>query len=216
MAREGFATNSTLGIKLNVDAVNGRGKNAVDRWYNHLLIFILVLFLLPFHHSPRKSCLGAAAGYHVTTKDKKIELMVLTSTSHVAPHIAGCSSSVVINLTQVELQMVLISTVSTFLSFLSSSFSCLDLVHERPGSFSPPPSFTLRTAATTQGVTQESKQTTFPRSDRIERHAARGKGGEWAPGIAQDAAGERDDGAALASPPPSPRPAHQQQRKAGA
>ena len=69
----------------------------------------------------------------MTTKDKKIELMVLTSTSHVAPHIAGCSSSAVINLTQVELQMVLISTVCTFfLSFWSSSFSCLDLVHEDP------------------------------------------------------------------------------------
>jgi len=38
---------------------------------------------------------------------------------------------VVINLTQVELQVELISTVSTFfLSFLSSSFSFLDLVHE--------------------------------------------------------------------------------------
>ena len=59
--------------------------------------------------------------------------MVLTSTSHVAPHIAGCISIVVIYLVQVELQMVLISTVSTFfLSFLSSSFSCLDLVHEDP------------------------------------------------------------------------------------
>ena len=58
--------------------------------------------------------------------------MVLTSTSHVGPHIAGCISSVVIYLVQVELQMVLISTVSTFfLSFLSS-FSCLDLVHEDP------------------------------------------------------------------------------------
>ena len=57
--------------------------------------------------------------------------MVLTSTSHVAPHIAGYISSVVIYLVQVELQMVLVSTVSTFfLSFLSSSFSCLDLVHE--------------------------------------------------------------------------------------
>ena len=129
--------------------------------------------------------------------------MVLTSTSHVAPHIAGCISSVVIYLVQVELQMVLISTVSTFfLSFLSSSFSCLDLVHERPGSFSPPPSFTLRTAATTQGVTQGSKQTISPHSDRIERHAARGKGGEWAPGVAQDGAGERDDDL-VAAPRPS-------------
>ena len=100
--------------------------------------------------------------------------------------------------------MVLISTVSTFfLSFLSSwsSFSCLDLVHERPGSFSPPPSFTLRRAATTQRVMQGSKQTVSPRSGRIERRAARGKGREWAPGIAQDAAGERDDGATLAPPP---------------
>ena len=59
--------------------------------------------------------------------------MVLTSTSHVAPPIAGCISSVVIYLVQVELQMVLISTVSTFfLSTLSSSFSCLDLVLEDP------------------------------------------------------------------------------------
>ena len=47
--------------------------------------------------------------------------MVLTSTSHVAPHIAGCISSVVIYLIQVERQMVLISTVSTF--FLSF-FEC--------------------------------------------------------------------------------------------
>ena len=59
--------------------------------------------------------------------------MVLTSTSHVAPHIAGCISSVVIYLVQVDFQMVLISTVSTFfLSTLSSSFSCLDLVLEDP------------------------------------------------------------------------------------
>ena len=58
---------------------------------------------------------------------------MLTNTSHVAPHIAGCGSSVVTNLTQVERQMVLMSTVSTFfLFFLSSSFSCLDLVHEGP------------------------------------------------------------------------------------
>ena len=50
--------------------------------------------------------------------------MVLMSTCHVAPHITGYISSVVIYLTQVELHMVLISTVSTFfLSFLSSSFS---------------------------------------------------------------------------------------------
>ena len=55
--------------------------------------------------------------------------MVLTSTSHVAPHIAGCISRVVIYLVQVDFQMVLISTVSTFfLSSLSSSFSCLNLV----------------------------------------------------------------------------------------
>ena len=195
MAREGFATNSTLGIKLNVDAVNGRGKNAVDRWYNHLLIFILVLFLLPFHHSPRKSCLGAAAGYHVTTKDKKIELMVLTSTSHVAPHIAGCSSSVVINLTQVELQMVLISTVSTFfLSFLSSSFSCLDLVHEDPAR-----SLRLRPLPCEQQ--QRHRESHKGANKRFLRTATgsngtlrAARGGERAPGIAQDAAGERDDG----------------------
>ena len=59
--------------------------------------------------------------------------MVLTSTIHVAPHICGYISSIVIYLVQVELQMVLISTVSIFfLSSLSSSFSCLNLVHEDP------------------------------------------------------------------------------------
>ena len=59
--------------------------------------------------------------------------MVLMSTGQVKPHIGSCISSVLIFLTQAELQMVLISTVSTFfLSFLSSSFSCLDLVHEDP------------------------------------------------------------------------------------
>ena len=85
--------------------------------------------LAPCLHQPiattTESANPAAAPRRMTTKDKKTELMVLTSTSHVAPHVAGCSSSIVINLTQVELQMVLISTVSTFfLSFLSSSFSC--------------------------------------------------------------------------------------------
>ena len=48
---------------------------------------------------------------------------------------------------------------------------------------------------------QGSKQKVSPRSGRIERRAARGKGRERAPGIAQDAAEERDDGAALPSPP---------------
>ena len=46
MAREGFATGCRLGIKLDLDAVNGRLKNAVDRWYNHLLIFILMFLAL--------------------------------------------------------------------------------------------------------------------------------------------------------------------------
>ena len=50
--------------------------------------------------------------------DKMIKIIVLMSTRPAALYIAGCISSVVIYLTQVELQMVLISTVSTF--FLSS------------------------------------------------------------------------------------------------
>ena len=53
----------------------------------------------------------------------------------------------------------------------------------RPGSLSPPPPLTLRTAATTQRVMQGSKQTTFPRSDRIERRAARGGAGEGGGGV---------------------------------
>ena len=50
--------------------------------------------------------------------DKKIELTVLMSTRPVAPHISGYISSVSIYLIHIELQLVLISTVSTF--FLSS------------------------------------------------------------------------------------------------
>ena len=128
--------------------------------------------------------------------------MVLTSTSHVAPHIAGCISRVVIYLVQVELQMVLISTVSTFfLSSLSSSFSCLDLVHEDPAR-----SLRLRPLPCEQ---QQRHRESHKGANRRFLHTAAGsngtlraaRGGERAPGIAQDAAGERDDGAALASPP---------------
>ena len=91
--------------------------------------------LAPCLHQPiattTESASPAAVPRGMTTKDKKIELMVLTSTRPVAPHIAGCISSVAIYIIRVEVQMVLISTVSTcFLSSLSSSFSCLDLVHK--------------------------------------------------------------------------------------
>ena len=77
--------------------------------------------------------------------------MVLTSTSYVAPHIAPCISSVVICLTQVELQMVLISTVST--SILSSVVAILVASKrrpQRPRSPRPSPPLHLQTAATKQ------------------------------------------------------------------
>jgi hypothetical protein len=147
---------------------------------------------------------------------KKTELMALTSTSHVAPHIAGCISSVVIYLVQVELQIVLISTVSTFfLSSLSSSFSCLNLVHDDPAR-----SLRLRPLPCEQ---QQPHSESCKGANRRLFLAAPGsngplraaRGGERAPGVAQDAAGERDDGAALASPPPCPRPAHRQKQRTG-
>ena len=115
---------------------------------------------------------------------------------------ARTSSSFVIYLVQVELQMVLISTVSTFfLSTLSSSFSCLDLVLEDPAR-----SLRLRPLPCEQ---QQRHRESHKGANRRFVRAATGangtlraaRGGERAPGVAQDAAGEREDGAALASPP---------------
>ena len=128
--------------------------------------------------------------------------MVLTSTIHVAPHICGYISSIVIYLVQVELQMVLISTVSIFfLSSLSSSFSCLNLVHEDPAR-----SLRLRPLPCKQ---QQPHSESCKGANKQFLRAAAGsngllraaRGGERASGVAQDAAGEREDGAALASPP---------------
>ena len=114
-------------------------------------------------------------------EDKKTELMVLTSTSHVAPHIAGCISSVVIYLVQVALQMVLISTVSTFfLSFLSSSFSCLDLLHKDSTRLS---ASALYPANSRNDIASHARKQTrnfsAQRPDRTARSARRG-GGRWA------------------------------------
>ena len=51
MPWEGFATSSLLGITLHSDAVCGRLKICVDRWYNHLHVFTLILLALPLDHS---------------------------------------------------------------------------------------------------------------------------------------------------------------------
>jgi len=51
MVREGFATSSLLGITLDSDAVCGRLKICVDRWYGHLHVFTLIILALPLHHS---------------------------------------------------------------------------------------------------------------------------------------------------------------------
>ena len=127
--------------------------------------------------------------------------MVLTSTSHVAPHIAGCISSVVIYLVQVD-QMVLISTVSTFfLSSLSSSFSCLNLVHDDPAR-----SLRLRPLPCEQ---QQPHSESCKGANRRLFLAAAGsngplraaRGGERAPGVAQMVPGN-----AMMVPPSPPLP----------
>ena len=51
VAPEGFATSSLLGITLDSDAVCGRLKICVDRWYSHLHVFTLLLLALPLDHS---------------------------------------------------------------------------------------------------------------------------------------------------------------------
>ena len=50
--------------------------------------------------------------------------MVLMSTSHVAPHISGCISSIFFFLTQDPVQVVLTSTICIFVLSFFSSFSC--------------------------------------------------------------------------------------------
>ena len=45
LLRKGFATGWVVAINLSFDVVNSNTKSAVDRWYNHLLVFILTLLL---------------------------------------------------------------------------------------------------------------------------------------------------------------------------
>ena len=112
--------------------------------------------------------------------------MVLTSTSHVAPHIAGCISSGIIYLIQVLVQKVLISTVSTFfLSILSSSFSCLHLVHEdsaRPLRLRPLPCEQQQPHSESCKGANRRLFLAAAGSNGLLRAA---RGGEWAPGVAQ-------------------------------
>ena len=103
--------------------------------------------------------------------------MVLMSTGNVDLLIDSCISSIVLFLTQDLVQVVLTSTFSFFV-FSFFSFSCpkdKSLAHEASSAlpFFPANHTTL---AATQRVMQGSKQTTFPRSARFERPAARGKG----------------------------------------
>ena len=71
MEPEGFARTYMLGFCMELGAVCGREESAVDRWYHHLLVFLLV-FLLSLHaHSlwllkcthtdSRRAVSGAAA-----------------------------------------------------------------------------------------------------------------------------------------------------------
>ena len=110
--------------------------------------------------------------------------MVLMSTDSVELDIAGCVSAVPIYPTHVPSSDGAYKHLLRLRQVLVAIF--LHVLEKRPPrccSLSPPPPLTLRTAATTQRVMQGSKQTTFPRSDRIERRAARGGAGEGGGGV---------------------------------
>ena len=148
-------------------------------------------------------------------KDKMDKLTVLMSTSHVDLLIDSCISSIIFFLTHDLVQVVLTSTFSFFV-FSFFSFSCpkdKSLAHEASSTLPFFPANHTTLAATRSGA-QGSKQTTFPHSGRVERPAARGKGRRVGAGRRRDGAEDRDGGATLASPPPCPRPAHQQQHDA--
>ena len=73
--------------------------------------------------------------------DKKIELIVLMSPSHVNPLISSCVLNILIFLSQDPVQVMLTSTVSVFVLSFFSSLSCPSSTSRALGGFFPPPCF---------------------------------------------------------------------------
>ena len=136
------------------------------------------------------------------------------------PHIVGCCSSRTMCPAHPTVASGIMRSFSLSSSAMASSMASRSRAHKHeslaheassPLPFSPVNRTTL---STTRPSTQEREQATFPHSGRLERPAARGKGRRAGAWRRPDGAEERDGGAALASPPPCPRPAHQQQHDA--
>ena len=110
--------------------------------------------------------------------DEMAEWMVPMSTGQVEPHTAGRFSSIQVCYASAEVPLVLLST--SLISILSSVVAISVSSKRRP----PRPRAPLlslpldvQTAKTTQRAAAGRKRTTDPHSSRIERRAARGRGG---------------------------------------
>ena len=110
--------------------------------------------------------------------DEIAEWMVLMSTGQVEPHIAGRFSSMHICYAYAEVPLVLLST--SLISILSSVVAISVSSKRRP----PRPRapllslpLDLQPTKTTQRAAATHKRTADPHSSRIERRAARGRGG---------------------------------------
>ena len=110
--------------------------------------------------------------------DEMVELMVLMSTGQVEPHAVGWLASISARRFAAEVQPMLFGTYS--FSILSSVVAIsIASIRSPPRPRAPLLSLPLdlQTAKTTQRAAAGRKRTTDPHSSRIERRAARGRGG---------------------------------------
>ena len=90
--------------------------------------------------------------------DKKIELIVLMSTSHVNPLIGSCVLSILISLSQDPVQVMLTSTMSGFVLSFFSSLSCPSSTSRALGGFFPSPCFPCQPYRANNHTTKRARQ----------------------------------------------------------
>ena len=90
--------------------------------------------------------------------DKKIELIVLMSTSHVNPLIGSCVLNILISLSQDPVQVMLTSTMSGFVLSFFSSLSCPSSTSRTLGGFFPSPCFPCQPYRANNHTTKRARQ----------------------------------------------------------
>ena len=90
--------------------------------------------------------------------DKKIELIVLMSTSHVNPLIGSCVLNILISLSQGTVQVMLTSTMSGFVLSFFSSLSCPSSTSRALGGFFPCACFPCQPYRANSHTTKRARQ----------------------------------------------------------